>query len=496
MPNWRGLRIETAVILAGRSRANVKTLFVAFLVMLAELDVLGSSQTRPGPTAASSPSLVILHVSIIDATGTPAQADMSVTIQGNRIVRITKSGKAKLPANARVLDAKGKFLIPGLWDMHVHTIFGDWIPGGKEVSLPLFVANGITGVRDMGGDLDTLLEWRKQIASGSLLGPRMIIAGPMLDGPKSRFPSSLSIASPEEGRKAVDDLKAKGVDFIKVQSFIQRDAYFAVADETKKQGMVLVGHVPDAVRASETVAAGQKSIEHLTGVFEGCSTAEDQLLKGPKGPLRFLQTYDPARCDALIASFAHNHTWQVPTLVWERGQWLVDVTDISRDPNLKFAPSSWQQKSWPQFTKGILAELDTDTVADRRRFVKKELDVIRAMRDAHVPLMAGTDTAAGVDVLPGFSLHTELEYFVEAGLSPMEALQTATRNPAEFLGLLSETGTVEKDKTANLVLLDANPLEDIRNTRKVRAVFLNGRLLTRQDLDQLLDRISAFAAGH
>jgi len=469
--------------------------FVAFLTAFAALSASGSAQTVQGETVADPP-LVINHVNVIDATGSPAQPDMSVTIQDNRIVSISKYKKAKLPPNARVLDAKGKFLIPGLWDMHVHTVFGDWIPGGQEVSLPLFVANGVTGVRDMGGDLDTLLEWRRQISAGTILGPRMIIAGPMLDGPKSRFPSSLSIASPEEGRKAVDDLKARGADFIKAQSFIQREAYFAVADEAKKQKMVLAGHVPDTIRASEAVSAGQKSIEHLTGVFEGCSTAEDQFLKGPKGPLRFLQTYDPARCDALIASFAHNHTWQVPTLVWERGQWLVDVTDISRDPNLKFAPSSWQQKSWPQFTKGILAELDTDTVADRRRFVKKELDVIRAMRDAHVPLMAGTDTAAGVDVLPGFSLHTELEYFVEAGLSPMEALQTATRNPAEFLGLLSETGTVEKNKSANLVLLDANPLEDIRNTRKIWAVVLNGRLFTRRDLGGVLERISAYAATH
>jgi len=424
------------------------------------------------------------------------QPGMSLTIQGNRILRIAKFKKTKPTGNTRVVDATGKFLIPGLWDMHVHTIFGDWIPGGKEVSLPLFVANGVTGVRDMGGDLDTLLEWREQIAAGTVLGPRMVVAGPMLDGPKSRFPSSLSIASPEEGRKAVDDLKAKGVDFIKVQSFIQRDAYFAVADEAKKQKMVLAGHVPDAIRASEAVTAEQKSIEHLTGVFEGCSTAEDEFLKGPKSPLRFLQTYDPVRCAALVASFARNHTWQVPTLVWERGQWLVDVTDISRDPHLKYAPLSWQQKSWPQFTKGILTDLDTDPVADRRRFVQKELEVIRAMHEAHVPLMAGTDTAAGVDVLPGFSLHTELEYFVEAGLSPMEALQTATRNPAEYLGLLSETGTVQKNKSANLVLLDANPLDDIRNTRKIWAVVLNGRLLTRQDLDAVLDRVSAYAAGH
>jgi imidazolonepropionase-like amidohydrolase len=475
---------------------KIAVTFIALFAALGAPGVFGFAQTSSDQTPVVPTPLVITHVNIIDATGSPVQPDMSVTIQGNRIVRITNTGKGKLPANARVLDAHGKFLIPGLWDMHVHTIFGDWIPGGKEVSLPLFVANGVTGVRDMGGDLDTLLEWRRQIEFGTVLGPRIIIAGPMLDGPKSRFPSSLSIASPEEGRKAVDDLKAKGVDFIKIQSFIQRDAYFAVADEAKKQRMVLAGHVPDAIRASEAVTAGQKSIEHLTGVFEGCSTAEDQFLKGPKGPLRFLETYDPARCAALIASFGRHHTWQVPTLVWERGQWLVDVTDISHDPNLKYAPLSWQKKSWPEFTKGILTDLDTDPVQDRRRFVRKELEIIKAMLHARVPLMAGTDTAAGVDVLPGFSLHTELEYFVEAGLSPMEALQTATRNPAEFLGLQSELGTVTKNKTANLVLLDANPLEDIRNTRKVWAVVLNGRLLTRQDLDQVLERISAFAAGH
>src|SRR5437016_11681952 len=140
---------------------------------------------------------------------------MTVIIQDDRIANIGKTAKIKPPKNAKIVDAHGKFLIPGLWDMHVHTIFGDWIPGGKEISLPLFVANGVTGIRDMGGDLDTLLEWRTQVSSGAILGPRMIIAGPMLDGPKSRFPSSVSITTAEEGRKTVDDLKAKGVDFIK-----------------------------------------------------------------------------------------------------------------------------------------------------------------------------------------------------------------------------------------------------------------------------------------
>src|SRR5437016_897579 len=243
-------------------------------------------------------SLALTHVNIIGVTGAHIRKDMTVIVRGNHIVRIGKATRVRLPLDAKILDARGKFLIPGLWDMHVHTVFGDWIPGGKEVALPLFVANGITGIRDMGGDLDTLLQWRSEISAGTLPGPRMIIAGPMLDGPKSRFPSSVSIATPEEGRKAVDDLKARGVDFIKVQSFIPREPYFAVADEARKQGLVLAGHVPDAVRASEASGAGQKSIEHLTGIFEGCSTAgqEDQYLKGElkRLPKTYLDTYDQA----------------------------------------------------------------------------------------------------------------------------------------------------------------------------------------------------------
>jgi imidazolonepropionase-like amidohydrolase len=441
-------------------------------------------------------TLAVTGVNVVDTNGGPIRSNITVVVRGDRIADIGSSGQVKLPADARIVDGRGKFLIPGLWDTHVHMAFGDWVPGGKEVALPLFVANGVTGVRDMGGDLDVLLRWRAEISRGSLVGPRIVLAGPMLDGPKMRFPSSVSITTPDDGRKAVDDLKAKGVDFIKVQSFIPRAAYFAVVDEARKQGLTLVGHVPDAIRASEASDSGQKSIEHLTGVFEGCSTAEDDFLKGPKSPRRFLETYNELRAADLIARFARNRTWQIPTLVWERGQWLIDDIDTSHDPLLKYAPSSWRTKTWPMFTESILKELDTDDVSVRRNFVQKELEIVGAMHRAGVPFMAGTDTAAGVDVLPGFSLHQELEYFVKAGFTPLEALQTATRNPAEFLGLQDQMGTVEVGKLANLVLLDANPLDDIKNTRAIRAVILNGRLLTRSDLDSLLAQAASFASSH
>ena len=445
-------------------------------------------------------SIVLTHVTVIDTTGGPAQPDMTVVIDGDRITRVDKKHHAKIPKTASEIDATGKYLIPGLWDMHVHTFFGNWIPGGREVTLPLFIANGITGVRDMGSELDLILAARKEIAEGKLVGPRMVVAGPMLDGPKTQFPASIAITTPEDGRRAVDMLKSRGVDFIKIQSYMPREAYFAIADECKKQEIIFVGHVPDSIRASEASNVGQKSFEHLIGIFEGSSTVEDELLKGPKGPGRFLDTYDAANENALIQLLAKNQTWQCPTLYWERGQWLIDAPEVRdeviHDPDAKYAPRFWREKSWPRFTASIIKDLDTDPLPVREKFVQHELDIVKKLQKAGVPFLAGTDTAAGVDVLPGFSLHRELERFVAAGFTPMEALQTATINPAKFLNKLADFGTVEKGKVADLVLLDANPLDDIRNTQKIEAVIASGRYFSRANLDSMLNEVEVYASAH
>ena len=457
--------------------------------------VILSIATIVAPSSAADPILAFRHVNVIDATGSPVRTDMTVVVEGQRIANLGKSGHVQIPKGAKIVDAAGKFLIPGLWDMHVHTIFGDWIPKDEKIILPLFVANGVTGVRDMGSDLGAVKQWRSQIAAGKLLGPRMIVAGPMLDGPTPRFPSSVPVSDSASGRKVVDDLKSAGVDFIKIQSLVPRDGYFAAASEANKIGITFAGHVPDAVRASEASSAGQKSIEHFTGVFEGCSTMEDQLLKGHKTLGQNVATFNPERAKTLIALFAKNQTWQVPTLAWERGQWLVDDIDLSQDPLLKYAPVAWKNRTWPMFKKDILETMDTDPLQVRKRFVQMELEMTLAMFRAGVPFMAGTDTAAGIHIFPGFSLHQELALFVEAGLTPMQALQTATLNPAKFLGTTADMGTVEKGKIADLVLLDANPLEDINNTRKIQAVVLAGRYFSRAQLDEMLHGVEAAAAA-
>jgi len=446
--------------------------------------------TTAGGQSASRP-LVIDDVTVIDTTGGPVQAHRTVVVQDGRIVDVYAADFRD--KNALRVDGRGRFLIPGLWDMHVHTAFGDWFPKGKEVALPLFIANGVTGVRDMGGELDVLQGWRKEIGAGTLLGPRMVVAGPMLDGPKPRFPSSVAITTPEDGRRAVDDLKKRGVDFIKLQSLIPREAVFAIADEARKQGITFVGHVPDAVRASEASNAGQKSFEHLIGIFEGSSPLEDEFLKGGKTEGRFLESYDQARAEKLFALLAKNQTWQCPTLVWERGGNLIDETDFAGDTRAKYVPAYWKDVTWKRFREEILKD-NTDDLATRKRFLAKELEVVNAMHRAGIPFLAGTDTAPGVYIFPGFSLHEELQRFVAAGFTPIEALQTATINPAKFLGMEDRLGTVEKGKVADLVLLEANPLEDIRNTQKIAAVVVNGRYLSRTDLDGMLAAVQK-AAG-
>jgi hypothetical protein len=296
------------------------------------------------PIHAQKPSaddlLVLNNVTVVDVRTGALQPEQTVILERNHIASVGPSKSAKYPRNAPSVNCRGLFLIPGLWDMHVHLVFGDWFPDAQEISLPLFVANGVTGVRDMGSELDIVQGWRNEIEAGRLIGPRIHTSGPMLDGPKPRFPSSVAITTPEDAHRAVADLKRRGADFIKLQSLIPREGVFAIAEEAKKQEIPFEGHVPDAVRASEMSAAGMKSFEHLIGIFEGSSPAEDDFLKGNKTEGRFLTTYDVVRAASLAEMLAKNQTWQCPTLVWERGGNLIDASDFSKDARVKYVPAA------------------------------------------------------------------------------------------------------------------------------------------------------------
>jgi len=454
--------------------------------------------------------LAISDVTVIDATGAPAKPDMTVIITGDQITRIAKTGEVAIPKNAQVIDAKGKFLIPGLWDMHVHTVW----KGLPEKYFPMFIANGVTGVRDMASDLGLLKQLRKDINEGKLMGPRLF-GGPMVDGPMPVWPGvAISISNEADARKTVASIKDKGADFIKVYSLIPRQAYFALADEAKKRGIPFAGHVPISVSAAEASDAGQKSIEHMEGILLGCSTEEPELRKTIEESIkdakdtdqiraslvraldetysRTLETYSEEKATALFARFARNGTWQAPTLVVHRVGAFLDDKDFTNDPRLKYVRRDLRD-SWKNQDDFRLKNRTAESSELGKRLLQKRLEIILAMHRAGVKMLAATD-ALVMYVFPGFSLHDELELFVQAGLTPMEALQTATRNPAIYLGLSDMVGTVEIGKKADLVLLEGNPLENISNTKRINVVVVNGKLIPRVTLDKMLKDAEAAAS--
>jgi imidazolonepropionase-like amidohydrolase len=435
------------------------TKIIAILLLLSALPLVGWR------TDAQQKALVLTHLTIIDITGGPPKPDMTVVVIGNQITDLGEAGKVSVPQGGRVIDAGGKFLIPGLWDMHVHWYNRD--------TLTLFTANGVTGIRQMFGNSD-LLRWRDEVAKGSLQGPRMVVASPIIDGPQPVWPNSISARDEAEGRKAVTRVKQWGADFVKVYSLLPRDAYFAIADEAKRQGLSFVGHVPSSVSPAEASDAGQKSIEHLTGIRA-------------RAVARALETDNDQKSADLFARFVKNETWQCPTLTVRRSNAYQGDENFGRDQRLKFIPPRIQER-WSQ----RIANRNEGNFANAKNNFQKELEIVGAMQKAGVPLLAGTDTGNPF-CFPGFSLHDELALLVIAGLTPVEALRSATLNPAKFLGLDKTLGTIEQGKVADLVLLDANPLEDVRNTQRINAVISNGRLFDRKALNKMLDQAEAAA---
>ncbi|HKW13362.1 MAG TPA: amidohydrolase family protein [Candidatus Krumholzibacteria bacterium] len=443
-----------------------------------------------------NPPLVIRHVTVIDVRAGKPVNDQTVVVENGRITTVATGMAVKMPAGTTAIDGTGKFLIPGLWDMHVHAAW----PGLDALFAPLFVANGVTGVREMYGSPIVIAAWKQKYQKGEPW-PRMIGSGHILDGPKPFWPGSTVAGNADEARAAVDKLHAGGADFIKVYTKLPRDAYFAALDEAKKVGTYCAGHVPDAVSVSEASDHGQRSVEHLTGVALECSsdaealraeraaaaadTSITNLIKTySRQTERVLATQDPKRAADLFARLKRNQTWMVPTFTVLRSMSSMNDSAFAADPRIKYMPeqiaSGWDWKKDFRFRAKTAEDWENG-----RKSYKLNMQIVGAMNKAGVPIMAGTDMLNPF-TFPGFSLHDELSLLNEAGLTPAEALRAATLNPAIFMNATDSLGTVEKGKRADLVLLDANPLTDIHNTQKVNAVVLNGKLYDRAALDALM----------
>jgi imidazolonepropionase-like amidohydrolase len=468
------------------------------LVALVQMCAVSMAQEKPATVISPSSATYITHVTVIDTKAGKEMQDRTVIISGDRISEVRDSKGMEPPAGTKVVVGRGKYLIPGLWDMHVHAVFAERL----DTMFPMFVANGVLGIRDMGtsmtfSDIDQL---RQQIANGSRVGPRIVAAGPILDGrPKPLRPNILAITTPEEGRETVRRLKTSGADFIKVYSDLSRDSFLAIVEEAKKQNIPFAGHVPFSVTALEASDAGQKSMEHLWGIYLACSSREEELrtemLKGGvnlSGSDRIrleldeaAASYDERKAANVFAHLARNGTWLVPTFTAVVPDTEIFDVRVTTDPRLKYITPAIQ-KQW--------TEAASAGAAIKSKSFERKIQIVGAAHRAGVALLAGTDTSR---VQPytyaGFSLLDELALLVRAGLTPIESLQTATINPARFLGMEKEWGTIEKGKIANLVLLNADPLADIHNITKISGVFLAGKEFDRTALDQMLQNAEAAA---
>jgi hypothetical protein len=443
--------------------------------------------------------LAIANVNVIDVRVGVVLPDRTVLISGDRVTAVTSADQVRLIPGTTVIDAAGAFIIPGLWDMHAHLrgngtppwLTADWL-------MPLFLAHGVTGVRDMTSDCDgpaqgpvclsQMLEWREGVESGALLGPRLVALSSFQINPPWSY-----VLSEEEARRVVQALAGMGVPNLKIYDRLAPEALAWIADEAAKLGLGVWGHVPLRMRAREASQAGLRSIEHARDFLFDCFPGSEEFRSNAtssSAPVhlmrRMVDEHDGDACAAVFAELAANGTWYVPTHVTRRRDAFAGHAKFREDPRSRFIPPD-MQADFVRYLERIVAADSAARGATYMDFYLKGLAITGAAHRAGIPIMVGSD-APDPFVFPGSAVHDEMAELVAAGLSPIEALRAATWNGAVFLNVTDSYGTVEPGKRADLVLLDANPLDDIANTRRIRALVFGGRYLDRNALDELLDQ--------
>jgi imidazolonepropionase-like amidohydrolase len=478
-------------------------LAIALAVVLA---VLVNSPLPETPRPGVSGDFMVRNVATVDVRSGQVVTGRDVVVRDGRIASVGTSTPASGQSDLVVVDGTGKFLAPGLWDMHVHSM-----KFSPRYTHPLFIANGVTGVREMWGCTplpdsfpacgEDIERWRKGLRDHSVLAPRYIqrsshqINGE--SGLSTAAPAFFKARNADEARALVAHHAADGVDLLKTYSQLSVAGYEALAAEAPKHGLVLAGHLPLRVSLEKALAAGQHSIEHPDLFLRVCQrdAAAIRALPDPTAAYhigvraRLIDEHDPKRCAELMAAMAASDTWWTPTLVALRLGALAGNRGFREDPRRRYIPFIVMQTLW---------EMDADRTADRTAKAAQEsgrdvhtelyqlmLDNVRQARAAGVKIVAGTD-APETYVFPGFSIHDELAELVRAGLSPADALRSATIDAARFTGQARDYGSIEVGKVADMILLDANPLTDIRNTGKIAGLFFNGQYLDRAALDELL----------
>ncbi|MFI6098543.1 amidohydrolase family protein [Lentzea sp. NPDC051213] len=430
----------------------------------------GMGLLAPGRAAALTSVTALRGVTLVDATGTRSNA--TIVLADNKILAVG-SCDLPLPRGSTVLDLAGKFVIPGLWDMHVHGAYSE------RITLPLCLVNGVTGIREMWG-FPPLYELRERIARGEVFGPELVVGSSIIDGPHSTLPGAVIVSTPDEGRQAVRDAKTQGADFVKVYSYLDRATLTAIADECTRQDITFAGHCSNHVALGDASDLGQRTFEHMYGLPLATSTRETELRQAirdlPLDPANsfawFKQVLEFERQAA--ASHSRSKTVQLakrlrrngsalsPTMVAMR-VYSSPADRFANDPRMKYMPAFYRD-FWRDGLKNW-APVTPQEIRQQAEFFKRRMEQVAEMHSHGVEVLLGTD-AGNPYVFSGFSVHDELELLVEAGLSPRAALKAGTRGAALTAGA-----------KANLVVLDGNPLADIRNTQRIHAVLTRGRVL-------------------
>ncbi len=467
--------------LAIRSR-HLLLLFAGFVLFVAFWSVRAAEPAkRPGEYA-------FVNVSVIPMRTEGVVERQTVIVKGDRIIEMGPVDAVKVDPGVTVIDGKGRYLLPGLADMHVH------IWDARE--LPLYIANGITTVRNMWGE-GTTLAMRKRIMTGELIGPTIVTGGRIIDGEPRIWRSSDRAVAPAEGEKLVMSQKAVGYDFIKVYSNLQPDVFDAIAAAAKRERIPFAGHVPEAVPLEHALHSGMASIEHLTGFARatladglsmGANSRSPAMLAVGKrlaaGEISSDQVFDDKKLQAMAALAHRSHVWNVPTLHLERNGTLARSevkTAMARD-ELQYVSPAMQMGWYPS------RRSDADQMAMKAlgETVGKR---VAALHRAGAGILAGTD-APNPHVVHGFALHQELALLEQAGLTRFEVLKTATVNPAVFFGTPGAFGSVTIGARADLLLIDANPLDDLKNLRRRTGVMLRGRWLPEAKLQAMLKQVA------
>jgi len=430
--------------------------------------------TLPQGAAQPAPATLIRHASVVDVADGRILRDHAVLVRGDRIERVGPDAivSAGTPDTATRVDAGGRYLLPGLWDMHVHAL---WDPIVTTTVLPLLITQGVTGVRDMGGTLDVLKRARVGIANGTLRAPRLVVSGSILDGPQPVDPSvSIAVSTAADASAAVDRLAAAQVDFIKVYTLLPAPAFRAVTAEASRRGLRVSGHVPADISPVEAAEAGMQSIEHMRAELGGFCTRATE-----------------AACAPMIGAFRANGTWQVPTLAVRRARAYLDDPALAADPRLATEPRALREAWLATRSRRIPQKGEAGFRVMRAEF-DDERWLAGHLHRSGIRLLAGSDAGADFS-FHGYGLHDELAQLVQAGLSPLEALQAATTGAATFLGRKGRTGEVAAGADADLVLIDADPLADIASVSRIHGVMARGTWLPRAELDRMLAAARAAA---